>query len=177
MNRKVIAVSFVGGRVGSSLVMGLLEKSGISVGNVDKTYSTQNEKGFYEINEYNRWLRKEFPFVSQFMPHDRNFYGIAWLSDTKQKRFKLLINKWFKNKSIIAIKAPYYFPVYLFDDSFDLTIISLKRKVSKQADSIEKWNTEKGDFKKWLKRWYKLLSYAPKPDCETLIRHILNFAK
>ena len=167
MQRKVIAISFIGGRVGSSLVMGLLEKSGIAVGPINKTCSKQNAKGFYEINEYNEWLWDEFPFVNQFMPPVPDYFGSLIVETiVKQERFYMFIDKLFKDKLFIAIKAPYYFPVFLFDDRFDVTIISLKRNMPEQVKSIEKWNTKEGDFKGWIKDWEKLLLDAPKPSCE-----------
>ena len=168
MQRKVIAISFIGGRVGSSLVMGLLEKSGISVGPVNRTNSKQNEKGCYEIDHYDNWLWDEFPFIKGFMPPAPDFLSsLAMEAVVKQERFNILIDKLFKDKSFIAIKTIYHFPVYLFDSNFyKLKIISLKRNMPEQVKSIEKWNTRKGNFKKWIKEWEEFLSDTPKPDCE-----------
>jgi hypothetical protein len=153
--KKVVCVGHIGGRVGSSMVMGLLKQSGYDVGNVSDLVSPQNPKGFFEITASDTFLRKHYPFMKTFMPMSE-WETIMSYTKAAKKEFNKVVSTWFNSK-IIAIKCPYYFPHLLFDETWDVRLIGLIRKRKHQVKSIEAMNTKKGDFGYWLDRWGKVV--------------------
>lgn len=153
-----ICIGTLGGRVGSSMIMGLLKLSGIDVGKVSTEVSPMNAKGTFEIDEVNEWYREKFKHLgfADFQPPvpNESIFGYAY-----SLRNKTPYKKYFTQEHI-AIKAPYVFTSIMYN--FD-KLIWLKRDIKNQAQSQQKYNIRKGDFEQWLKEWY---AFMDKNICE-----------
>lgn len=157
-----------GGRVGSSMTMGLLEKSGIDVGKVHRQTSSQNEKGFYEILEMQAWWKEIFKPIKlmTFMSPVPNILAAARLTSDNKEENTRMIDKYFTDDHI-AIKCSYSFPVWLFEeDEFEVTTILPTRDIKAQAASVRKWNSQDGDFETWLTKWRELIRNSFPIDLE-----------
>ena len=159
--KKVILVGYIGGRVGSSLTMAILEKAGFDVGENNRG-SNENPLGFYEPTAYFSFLQekfKEFDFLNsggKRLDREslRRFNDIC---EEVKPEFETLLDNEFTGDQI-ALKCPYYAPVRLFDMyKYDVRMISIDRDVDDQATSIMKMNTDckmtHKDVVDWLGSW------------------------
>lgn len=156
--RKLTALLSVGGRTGSSMTMGLLERSGLDCGAVHQQKSTMNEKGFYEILEMQQFWHDEFSQFGHgaFMTPIPNMDELArYVNDdidlSHLQRHK--VDKYFTGDHI-ALKIEFAYPIMLFrPEDFEITTIMPLREIPAQAASVRKWNSKDGDFEKWLMEW------------------------
>ncbi|MCK5520995.1 MAG: hypothetical protein KAI81_07770 [Candidatus Marinimicrobia bacterium] len=161
VRKQVILVGYIGGRVGSSLVMAMLEKAGFDVGQNNRG-SNENPLGFYEPESYFSFLQekfKEFDFLN-FMAKKLKGNDLRIFDDKCEEvkeEFEALLDKEFYGDKI-AIKCPYYAPVRLFDMyKYDVRMISIKRGAEDQARSILKMNSaskyNQKEVVEWLNSW------------------------
>jgi len=154
--KEVVCVGHIGGRVGSSMVMGLLELSGYDVGNIGTASSPQNAKGFFEIKEFDQFLRDAFPFMDKFMPFPSQWGRVETQISVGKPLFNEFISDWFTGDRI-ALKCPYYFPALLFDDSWTVRLIGLDRIREHQVASIREMNNKDGHFATWINNWENMV--------------------
>ena len=140
------AIIYAGGRVGSSMVMGLLKLSDVDVGKMDTTsFSTQNEKGFFEIQELIKEVRDIYPNnLSHFMPSIPIY----------KAGHPINVNKYFSTYEDVALKLEY--GIGLWHIKVD-KVIYLTRDIRTQAQSIQNCNIETGDFESWIKMWERFI--------------------
>lgn len=155
------------GRVGSSLMMGLLDKAGLNLGaGVSSKPMPINKKGLFEIKEHNHLLGR---FYAGYYPETGEppsldsvrcianrhapFYG-DYLSEIAAGVYPLAL------KSPRCLSLPLAFNL---KERFDISIIRLKRNIEEQVHSIEKvWKNHGNDFQKqcstediraYVKKW------------------------
>lgn len=164
--KKVISVNYVGGRCGSSMVMGLLEKSGVDVGNVSRLTDNKNAKGYFEMKEYWELLYSTFNFLGGFMPRPTkpdtiNPYMYDYLTDNVMDKWKKFFDNNFTG-DLIAVKSAFYFPKFIFEKlGFEVINIGLYRSIPDQAKSIRTMNDKDKsllEWQLWLTEWYKAIS-------------------
>ena len=163
--KRLIAVCYIGGRCGSSLTMGLLQLSGFDVGNIGTVTCPNNEKGYFEVFTFQSYVLEVIPELKGFQPMVRFIPKNIKIVKKHRYDFSLRFKDWFKGDQI-AVKCPYYLPMYLFPKEYKVTIISLKRELESQAKSIKKLNNGQGDFRKWLMDWQVKIDKYFKHDIE-----------
>lgn len=136
--------------------MGMLHRAGVDVGNVTDAKSIENPTGFYEIREYQKFIRENYgphvrPFAQQYSPELlRTATAEAKIGEIMERAFP-------GNPRVIAAKAMHYCPIPLFQyANCDVRVICMRRNTEDQARSIVKmWG--KGDaleIQKWLEDCY-----------------------
>lgn len=150
--KKLVVTASANGRVGSSLTIGILELSGYDVGPVTQAKDQNNAKGYFELNAFGKYYGEVVPELKGFMPLVKDIPSAIEEIKKHKYNFEIKMKDWFKGDNI-AVKCPYYLPMYLFPDEYERTVISLRRNTKSQAKSIQKMNNKKGDFELWLSKW------------------------
>jgi len=156
---KIVTINFIGGRVGSSLTTGILEKSGMSAGNVSRSADQFNPKGYFEVVEYLKYLRSLFPETSRFMPPVFTHEEALEYIESSAKDFPSRFHEWFGGTKELVVKCPYYHPSLLFERFiYDAKVIriALTRDVSNHVASMKRMNTKfasDDEWKRWVHAW------------------------
>lgn len=166
---KLIIVEVIGARCGSSLVMGLLDRSGINTGNSDlhPIPDRWNPGGYYESIGIYSLIMCELKSITGVFTEIVDYKTRKKIALKYKDNFLDILNKEYKSKYPIAVKDCNGGLLAMFDcdDLFDVRIILLKRNIEDQCCSIYKmWNEEfkiKGHdreaFYKWMKEEYELM--------------------
>ena len=162
---KVITVSSICGRTGTSLVINLLGASGCDIGDVSPVTGPNNEKGYFEVNEINDYFIETIPGLKGFAPMIHNTGHAIHVCYQERIKFRKLFKKHFTG-DCVAIKTPYCLPVFMFGDKFDVYRVMLTRNHESQAKSIAKMNSEQIDWVGWLTTWKRKISKFFMPDIE-----------
>lgn len=167
--KKIICVATVYGRCGSSMVMGILERCGVSVG---KDLSSQLKSievpgGSYELQILEKYWQKYYQ-KQNWENHVKNLINkrltYSKLRELKSVRQELdaIIESICNGKYPVAIKSMDYVGIaaYENDSEYDIRVICLHRNIEDQARSISKmWGNISAYppqvFYKWLKEGYE----------------------
>ena len=164
--QKIIILACPQGRIGSSMVMGLLKISGVYVGDENKLTrpAAINPKGFFELMAHNQLLDEIFPKEpGLFAPP--SYAELERLRDEHSKRYFAWFEQEFGQQSPIAIKSPQLLSIPFFIDTsrpyYDVRIVLLRRDFVHQAKSLRRvWknNDARKDFTvdeivAWLVKW------------------------
>ncbi len=158
--KKIICLVFIGGRVGSSLAMGLLKKSGINVGKVGKSVDANNLGGYFEISEMITEVYTNFyPQLSGPMPYpvqinDPDIH--EFLTRKNITTFEKKFFSWFPGKNQqLALKVGYLHPVKLFKkianrNGYQFIPVCLTRNADANINSIKKMQGGSRTPAQWL---------------------------
>jgi hypothetical protein len=149
MTRKKMAiVAYAVGRVGSSAVMGLLARMGISVGPeaVRRLGGKHNPRGFYELKSQNDLLREVYRGVYSEPVSPPN---AGWVLERAREGvgdFRTLIDASYPGDSPYCIKSPWCMtlPMWkLMEENYDCQYIYVTRNIEDQAKSLMKvWRSQ-----------------------------------
>lgn len=153
--KRVIVVCSTAGRCGTSLTIGLLKKSGFDVGKIGTITDENNAKGYYEILPLQEWIFDTCR-LNGYKIEPANIERKIDLAIKSQKAFSKELDKYFTGNEI-AIKIPYFIPLYLFSPDIEIIVVSLQRNHKEQGLSIKKMNNGVGEFTEWLDTWQKTI--------------------
>lgn len=155
------------GRVGSSLMMGLLDKAGLNLGaGVSSEPMPINKKGLFEIKEHNHLLGRfyagYYPETGEPPPLD----SVRCIADRYSLSYGEYLTEIAAGVYPLALKSPRCLSLPLafnLKERFDISIIRLNRNIEDQVHSIEKvWKNYGNDFQKqcstediraYVKKW------------------------
>jgi hypothetical protein len=163
--QKIILLACPQGRIGSSMVMGLLKISGVYVGDHDKLTKPKamNQKGFFELKTHNQLLSEIFPKAKDlFAPPSLD--EVERLKNENSERYLEWFEQEFGDQTPVAIKSPQLLSILFFlntNRTWDIRIILLKRNFVNQAKSLKRvWrnneyrkNLTVDEIVAWLIRW------------------------
>jgi hypothetical protein len=137
MKRKVILVGFMCGRVGSSMVMGLLKMAGASVGNVMPKKDKHNRKGYFEIAQIQAcqesMFKPMFFWGSKLIPIVRAYEQCEKARD----KWPALLDKNFGDAPVITFKARMFAIAPLFIGlGYDVRLLWIRRNTGSQVRSM-----------------------------------------
>ena len=158
--KKIIFVAFVGGRCGSSMTMGILDRCGCNCGpDADRSQSVENPGGFYEIESIQSLWRKESSWlITKPFEEPFSFDQIRQNVDAKQELVRIFENE-YENRYPVVVKAMDFACVAMFenDPEYDIRVVCPMRNITDQCRSIARmWGTEYtiDCFKPWLTKMY-----------------------
>ena len=141
LKQKLIIVEFVGGRCGSSLVMGLLNRAGVNTGpnNLHIEPDIWNQGGYYETLEVSNITSRDMvaitdPFTEIIDYNERKEFALS-----HKQKFVDMLKKTYKGNCAIAVKDNNGGILAMFDNedpAFDVRIIFLDRNTEDQCKSI-----------------------------------------
>lgn len=143
-----ICVSYIGGRVGSSLTMSLLYHSGVDCGKDLRKADQFNPSGYYESDKVYQIQYDTYDFMRGFMPGKPNELPNEY--ELEPQRDKIV---GCYDEEYFAIKTPYAVCSDLVDSP--KKHIFLRRKREDQALSLMRVNTMKASSNEWT-RWIRL---------------------
>lgn len=169
--KKIVCLVFIGGRVGSSLVMGMLKKSGMNIGKVGTATDVKNPNGYFEIEEMITDVYTNiYPQLSGPMPYPvkktdpeiHKFLTREIVDDFEKKFFK-----WFKGSNRqLALKVGYLHPIELFkkiarNHGYKLIPVYLCRAPKATTQSIQAMHSgprTTGQWLNWHDQWQQVAS-------------------
>ncbi|MFH1277853.1 MAG: glycosyltransferase [Candidatus Eisenbacteria bacterium] len=139
--RKIVAVAYPVGRVGSSAMMGILHLAGLYVGSDRRLFepAAMNPKGFFELPEQERFLRETwsviYPHVS-IPPADRMVDRIA---AERTPVYRRLLDDSFGGRYPAAVKSQWCLTLPFLremTDEFDVRVLYMERIREDQIASL-----------------------------------------
>ena len=164
--KKLIVVAFAAGRCGSSMIMGLLHRAGVNMGDKwdNRPANVENPGGFYETQAIEKFIYG--PLIEQMRPFVKmpSFEKLR----TYNKKFKPDLEKIFETAYHgvfpLAIKDMHLgmLPMFENDPEYDVRVIWANRPLHDQALSVQKvWNKPgypAARFEPWLSEMNKWMA-------------------
>lgn len=163
----IVFVSYYMGRVGSSMMMGLLENAGLNTGTgVIRKPSVINKKGIFEIKKHNHLLSR---FYKGYYPDTGEPPSLDLVSSIAKRyatSYYEYLTEVATDKYPLALKSPRCLSLplaFTLKDRFDIRIIRLTRDIEDQVRSIKKvWksfgndsqkNCSSDDIRDYVEKW------------------------
>lgn len=154
--QKLIAVAYPAGRCGSSSVMGLLQKSGVFIGEESDLNepTPYNSKGMFEINTLMNFYRKISPPSYTYPIVGPNIEEYERLVAPHAEDFVRVLDSIFGDAKSFAFKCPNYMALPMLNSKalskrYNIKVVLLTRNREDQARSIQAvWSMWKSTFAK-----------------------------
>jgi hypothetical protein len=164
--KKVVAVGYAHGRVGSSATMSLLRLAGLNVGSDQRLAgpAKMNPKGFLELKKQNIFLKVAFPEVYGSIVSPPDLKSMEEKGKKRAESYRDLLEYEFNDQFPIGLKSPDMLTILFLRnlrDELSTYLIVLDRDTQDQAESLKRvWkqnsgieNTSLKEIRQFLNDW------------------------
>lgn len=148
--RKIVAVAYPVGRVGSSAMMGLLHLADLHVGSDRRLFepAPMNPKGFFELPEQERFLRETWPVIYPHASIPPAPLMVDRIARERAPAYRRLLDDALGGRYPAAVKSPWCLTLpFLREmaDEFDVRVLYMERVREDQIASLLRVWRDAGD--------------------------------